>query len=89
MSPTDKQRENLKLRGGSKYPSGKSSLSRFARRELSAETQGYNIPGVPSVGISYVFKKDGTVVIRVSPLLSKKGVGEQVTGNPLSREEAK
>ena len=91
--PTDKQVKKLgfdRSRHLPKPPSGKSRLSRFAKRELKETGRGYNLPGLPSVGITYEFVSNQQVlIIRISPLLSKKGVGEQVGGTPMKRNEAK
>lgn len=49
---------------------------------------GYNIPGVPPFGLSYHYD-EGKWHIFLSPLFSKKGVAEQLSGSGLMRNERK
>jgi hypothetical protein len=67
--------------------SPKKPYAEFAIKEITAEPssyKGYNIPGVPALGLTFEFMK-GVVVIRISPLLSLKGLAEQITGIPVIR----
>lgn len=59
----------------------------FAQKELKGDGDylGYNIPGVPGFGVTINFKDDKIVEITIGPLLSKKGIGEQVSGTHLIR----
>lgn len=61
----------------------------FAHKEIKGGSnyQGYNIPGVPGLGLTFEFK-NGNVVIYISPILSKKGLAEQIVGLPVERIEA-
>jgi hypothetical protein len=60
-------------------------LSNFAQKELQQPT-GYNIPGIPGFGLTIEYIDQRKLIVTFCPLLSQKGVGEQVTGAPLKRQ---
>ncbi len=49
---------------------------------------GYNIPGVPGLGLTFELK-DNQIEVTFGPLLSKKGVAEQASGAALIRSQGK
>jgi hypothetical protein len=50
--------------------------------------KGYNIPAVPGFGVRYEQTEEGWIIY-ISPLLSQKGVAEQVWGSPMLRAKGK
>lgn len=49
----------------------------------------YNIPNLPSFGVSIITSDTDSVRVLIGPLLSEKGLGEQILGELIVRQQAK